>query len=193
MWDKKKTSIPELYVLNPFSSEDYRGNFVKIFEKDIFTSLHLPNETNEVFVSTSKPGVVRGMHFQYHNPQTKYVSVIKGKIFDVAIDLRMESETFGKWHAVELSADNHYVFAIPAGFAHGFQVLGNEEAVVVYQCSGKYDKESDTGIVWNDPEINVRWPDYKKVILSSRDEQLMTFSEFKNAIKGLITPVVNEE
>ena len=185
MWEKNETRISGLYVLTPFFSDDNRGNFVKIFERDIFHSLQLPNETNEIFISRSRPGVVRGMHFQYHNPQTKYVSVMKGRIFDVAIDLRLGSETFGQWNAVELTEENHKVYAIPAGFAHGFQVIGDEDAFVLYQCSGKYDKESDTGIRWNDPEIKIAWPSKENCIISARDEHLMLFEEFKKTIYGL--------
>lgn len=185
MWEKNETKISGLYVLTPFFSNDNRGNFVKIFERDIFDFLQLPNETNEIFISRSKPGVVRGMHFQYRNPQTKYVSVMKGKIFDVAIDLRSDSKTFGQWNAEELTEENHKIYAIPAGFAHGFQVIGDEDALVLYQCSGKYDKESDTGICWNDPEINIAWPNKENCIVSTRDKQQMLFEEFKKTIKAL--------
>ena len=185
MWEKTETSIQDLFVFSPFSSEDNRGNFVKIFEKDVFASIGFPNETNEIFISKSKPGVVRGMHFQYHNPQTKYVSVIKGRIYDVAVDLRLESPSFGKWHAEELNEDNHKVFAIPAGFAHGFQVIGEEDALVIYQCVGKYDKETDTGICWNDPDIGVVWPKTNGCIISVRDAQQMSFETFKQKNKGI--------
>lgn len=185
MWEKRETGLSGLYVIEPFSCGDNRGDFTKIFEMDIFESLGLPNEINEIFVSRSKPKVVRGLHFQYHNPQTKYVSVVKGKVFDVAVDLRRGSETFGRWHAEELSGENHKVFAIPAGFAHGFQVLGEEEAFVLYQNSGKYDKESDTGIIWDDSEIGIQWPMKDSIIVSPRDAQQMSFATFKNAIKGI--------
>lgn len=185
MWEKIKTPIDKLEVIVPFFSEDNRGNFVKIYEKDIFGGIDVPNNLNENFVSVSKPGVVRGMHFQYHNPQTKFVTVAKGKIFDVAVDLREGSKTFGKWHAVELSEDNHYIFCIPAGFAHGFQVIGDEDAVVIYQCSGKYDKESDSGICWNDEDLKINWPEKENVIVSQRDSQQMSLKEFKETIKGL--------
>lgn len=185
MWGKIDTSIEGLYILNPFFSEDNRGNFVKIFEKDVYDSIQLPNETNEIFVTRSKPFVVRGMHFQYRNPQAKFVSVMKGRIFDVAIDLRTNSATFGKWYSVELSEDNHKIFAIPAGFAHGFQVVSDEDALVVYQCIGKYDKESDAGIRWNDKEIGIDWPVKERCIVSERDSEQMTFRIFKETIKGL--------
>lgn len=185
MWEKEKTPLKDLFVITPFFSQDQRGSFVKTFEKDIFDHLNIPNEINEVFVSVSKPNVIRGMHFQYNNPQTKYVNVLKGKIYDVAIDLRKESKTFGKWHAVELSAENRKIYYIPKGFAHGFQVIGNEDAIVQYQCSGKYDGASDSGILWNDPEIVVKWPEENNIIISDRDNNQMTFAEFKDKIHSL--------
>ena len=185
MWEKTQTRMEGLCVLMPFYAEDNRGSFKKLFEKDIFAQLEIPNETNEILVSSSKPGVLRGMQFQYHKPQTKCVSVLKGAIYDVAIDLRKDSPTFGQWCAVELSDRNHRVFCIPKGFAHGFQVLGTEDAIVMYQCCGKYDKQSDTGIRWDDSEIGVQWPETQTRIISDRDAGQMTFSEFKTTIGGL--------
>lgn len=185
MWEKLETQIENLFVIHPFISEDNRGNFVKVYEKNIFSSLDIPNDISEVFISTSKPNVIRGMHFQYHNPQSKYITVLKGRIFDVAVDLRIGSPTFGKWHAEELSEENHKIYCIPSGFAHGFQVVGNEDATVMYQCCGKYDKESDSGIVWNDPDIKIDWPLKDNCIISERDSKQMTFDTFKKTIKGL--------
>lgn len=185
MWEKTTTPIEGLYVLMPFHASDMRGGFTKLFEKDIFNSLELPNETNEIFVSTSRPGVLRGIHFQYHNPQAKFVSVLKGRIFDVVVDLRKNSPTFGKWHAEELTEENHHVFCVPRGFAHGFQVLGDEEAVVMYQCCGRYDKESDSGVRWDDPELAVAWPEATERIISARDAAQMTFAQFKEKIGAL--------
>lgn len=185
MWKKERTPFDDLYVITPFFSDDMRGSFVKTFEMDIFSDLNIPNIINEVFISSSKHNVIRGMHFQYRNPQTKYVSVLKGKIYDVAIDLRKGSKTFGKWHAVELSADNRKIYYIPKGFAHGFQVTSEEDAIVQYQCSGKYDGNSDSGILWNDLEIAVEWPEENNVIISERDNNQMTFAEFKDKIHSL--------
>lgn len=184
MWEIITTPIDDLVLLSPFASSDNRGTFVKVFEKDVFASKDLKNTINETFVSTSSPKVVRGMHFQVKEPQIKYVNVIKGRIYDVVIDLRQNSRTFGEWYGIELNDQNKYVFCIPAGFAHGFQVVGNQEASVMYQCSGKYDKETDTGIKWNDSELGIQWP-CAECIVSNRDSQLMTFEKFKNTIGGL--------
>lgn len=185
MWEKIGTSIDGLYEIVPFFCNDIRGDFAKLFEKGTYANLGLPNEVTETFVSRSNPGVVRGLHFQYRNPQTKYVSAISGRIYDVAVDLRCGSPTFGQWYGTELNEANHKIFYIPAGFAHGFQVLGEKSAVVLYQCCGQYDKGSDSGIRWDDQNISIKWPNMSKPIVSDRDRALMTFIEFVKEHTGL--------
>lgn len=178
MNDILKTPIEDLLIFHPFHNEDNRGGFTKYFEKDIYASLCLPCVINETFITVSHNGVVRGMHFQTKNPQHKFVTVLSGEVYDVAIDLRKNSKTFGKWYGIYLNSDNKNVFSIPAGFAHGFQVTSKNEAIVQYQCCGKYDKESDSGIYWNDRELNINWP-IKDAIVSDKDKNLIKFSEFK--------------
>ena len=172
--------IEGAYIINSFFSEDNRGSFVKSFEKDIFAANGISFECNESFISTSDKFVIRGMHFQTYHPQIKLVGVLSGKVFDVIVDLRKESQTFGQWRGYYLSSENRTSLLIPRGCAHGFISLSNQ-SMVSYQCDGAYDKKSDTGILFNDPDIAVEWPinDLSKAILGARDMKLMSFSYFR--------------
>ena len=126
------------------------------------------------------------MHFQLNNPQAKLVSVPKGVIYDVIVDLRKNSDSYGKWTGVELSSDNNCSLYVPRGFAHGFRSLEND-TVVLYQCDGKYDKESDTGIRFDDPDIGIEWNiDIADVICSEKDKSLMSFRNFSDKNHFLI-------
>lgn len=184
-FDISDCKIKGLKIVTPFLAEDERGYFLKDFEKDIYKELGLDNDLNECFVTHSKKDVIRGMHFQTNNPQTKLVLVLQGEILDVAVDLRKGSTTFGKWEAVTLSEANHKVFYIPSGFAHGFQVI-SDTALVSYKCFGKYDPETDTGIVYNDIDLSVDWIETKREnIVSEKDRKLMKFREFKRKYKFL--------
>lgn len=175
--------IDGLKIVTPFYAEDERGYFLKDFERNVYKSLGLENSLSENFLTKSKKGVIRGLHFQINRPQIKLVSVLQGEVLDVAVDLRKDSNSFGKWKMVTLSEDNHKVFYIPAGFAHGFQVL-SDSALVSYKCIGDYDTETDTGIVYNDKELNIIWSNDCEVIMSQKDRNLMTFNEFKNVYGG---------
>lgn len=172
--------IPDLMIVNPFYMEDERGFFLKSFEKEIFRQNGIKTEIFEDFESYSIKGVIRGLHFQTEKPQAKLVRALTGTIYDVAVDLRKASETFGKWHAEILSADNHKAFFIPKGFAHGFLVL-SDSALVSYKCEGAFSKETDTGIVWNDPELKIDWPTNQvdEIIVAEKDRGLQTFKHFK--------------
>lgn len=177
--------IDGLKIIHPFYVEDERGFFLKSFEQDIFASFGLDNVISEDFESFSYKNVIRGMHFQVHNPQIKMVRAITGKIMDVAVDLRKDSPAFGEWESVILSEENHDVFWIPAGFAHGFRVL-TDNAIVSYKCVGKYDKETDTGIRWNDEDISIDWGmDEARAIVSEKDKMLMSFDDFRDKYKYL--------
>ena len=131
-----------------------------------------------MFFSMSAKNVIRGLHFQLHEPQAKIVSVPYGKVYDVIVDLQPESPTFKKWYAVELSGENNRAVYIPKGYAHGFASL-QDGTIVVYQCDGAYDKASDTGIRYDDPELGIKWPiEPEAVICSERDRALMTMDEY---------------
>lgn len=174
-----KTDIEDLYIIEPSVFGDNRGFFMETYNYNEFRNAGL----DMVFVqdnhSKSKKGVLRGLHFQTKNPQGKLVRVVNGEVFDVAVDLRKESKTFGKWFGVLLSSENKKQFYIPEGFAHGFVVL-SEEAEFVYKCTNFYDPSSESGIMWNDKDINIKWPidDYSNVILSDKDQKHQSFKDY---------------
>ena len=180
--------IDKLCVITPFFVEDERGHLLKNYEKNVFEQNGLPTTLSETFESYSKKGVLRGMHFQVEKPQAKLVRCTQGEIFDVAVDLRKNSNTFGQWRFVTLSGENNKTFYIPAGFAHGFLTL-SENALVTYMCAGDYMKESDTGICWNDSDININWPLEQllnsEVIVSERDQNLLSLKQFVKEFEGL--------
>ena len=169
-----KLSIPELVLIKPKIFPDERGFFMEFFKASDFTDAGLPAYFVQENVSYSQKGVIRGLHFQKEpQAQAKLVSVIKGVIWDVAVDIRRESPNFLQWVAVELSDENHHMLYIPSGFAHGFAALSN--AHVIYKCSNEYNPLLDAGIRWNDPDINIQWP-LDKPILSGKDAVLPFFN-----------------
>jgi dTDP-4-dehydrorhamnose 3,5-epimerase len=174
--------IEGLKLITPFSVSDNRGGFAKLFEQESFKSAMLKTNISEMFISSSKKGVIRGLHFQLYEPQVKYVSVLQGDVWDYAVDLRLNSASFGRWERVRLTSDNHKVFYIPEGFAHGFEVC-SDEAIVAYMCVGKYIKEYDTGVRYDDTKIGIQW-ETKNPIISERDESLMTLDEYIEKCNG---------
>ncbi|MCM1044072.1 MAG: dTDP-4-dehydrorhamnose 3,5-epimerase [Candidatus Gastranaerophilales bacterium] len=167
-----------VYLIENFSVDDNRGGFTKCFEKDIYSNAGIKFQLNETFISVSAKNVIRGLHFQTHNPQAKLVCVVKGKVWDVIVDLRPESQTYKKWVSAELSAENHKALYIPRGFAHGFASL-EDRTVMLYQCDGAYDRETDTGILFCDPEIGINWPISRdNSVHSERDLQLPMLKDF---------------
>lgn len=177
------TNISDLKVITPFFMEDDRGYFLKSVEKSVYKSFDLNAEIYEDFETFSKQGVIRGLHFQTKSPQAKIVRVIHGEIYDVAVDLRKGSTTYGKWESIYLSDKNRKIFYIPEGFAHGFLVTSSE-ALVSYKCIGEYLKEYDTGILWNDPMLANNW-NISTPIISDKDNNLMSFHSFDKEYGGL--------
>ena len=172
------------YIIDTAFSDDNRGSFTKLFEKEPFKQGGIDFHCSESFVSVSDKNVVRGMHFQTFQPQAKLVSVITGKIYDVIIDLRKGSGTYGQWQGFYLSSENHKSLYVPRGFAHGFLSLCDGSAVL-YQCDGAYDKDSDTGILFCDEDIGIKWPvEVSKMVVGQRDRGQMTFKEFKSKFTG---------
>lgn len=154
--------------------KDKRGSFKEIYKKNLLRN------TNFIFncLSISKKNVLRGLHIQTKNSQAKFLTVIKGEIFDVAVDLRKKSKTFGRYFSINLSNENYCSIYIPEGFAHGFCCLDKEN--IVYYCNSNYrDKNSEIGILWNDPDINIKWP-IKDPILSIKDKNNFSFKEYSN-------------
>lgn len=180
----RTTNFQGVYLIQPFYSEDNRGSFLKSFEKDIFRDNGIEFDVTEDFESKSYAGVIRGLHFQTINPQAKLVRCQYGKVFDVIVDLRKNSPTFGNWESFILSSDNNYSLYIPAGFAHGFLAL-TDLVLLNYKCCGKYSVGSDSGIYWNDKDLDIKWPITINPIISKRDSELMSFKVFKQIIKGL--------
>lgn len=149
--------IEGLYVIEPTVFKDERGYFVETYNQNDMKEAGLDIVFVQDNQSMSTRGVLRGLHFQKQFPQGKLVRVVRGKVFDVAVDLRSDSKTYGKWFGVELSAENMKQFYIPEGFAHGFLVL-SDEAEFCYKCTDFYHPGDEGGLAWNDPEIGVEWP-----------------------------------
>jgi dTDP-4-dehydrorhamnose 3,5-epimerase len=168
--------IEGLKIIELDAYKDSRGFFVERFNKKTFADNGLPTEFIQDNFSRSIPGVIRGLHYQNNPSQSKLVGCIKGRIWDVALDIRKGSPTFGKYFAIELSQDNYKLLYIPAGFAHGFCVLGNEEADVHYKVDGIYNKAGEGGIIFNDPDLGIEWP-VENSIVSDKDKVLPRFKE----------------
>ena len=182
-----KTSIEDLYIIEPTVFGDDRGYFMESYSKRDFEAAGLCMEFVQDNESKSKKGVLRGLHFQTKHTQGKLVRVVEGEVYDVAVDLREGSPTFGKWEGVLLTAENKKQFYVPEGFAHGFLVL-SDTATFQYKCTDYYAPEYDSGILWNDPDINIKWPleAIEEIILSEKDkmqQSLKTFISKENPFK----------
>lgn len=171
--------IEGVKVITPQVHYDERGYFMETYQKRDFEEIGIDVEFVQDNQSASRKGVLRGLHFQKQFPQDKLVRVIKGAVFDVAVDLREGSKTFGKWHGVELTEENKKQFFVPKGFAHGFLVL-SDYAEFAYKCSDFYHPGDEGGIAYNDKEIGVEWPleEGVEVILSERDTKWGGLSDY---------------
>lgn len=158
--EKNVGGIEGLCVTTPAVHGDARGYFMETYSERDMREAGIDVRFVQDNQSMSVKGVLRGLHFQKQYPQTKLVRVVRGAVFDVAVDLRAKSETYGKWYGVTLSAENKKQFLIPKGFAHGFLVL-SDEAEFCYKCDDFYHPNDEGGLAWNDPEIGVEWPDVK--------------------------------
>lgn len=172
--------IEGLKVITPQVFGDERGYFMETYSKRDFEKIGIPMEFVQDNQSASKKGVLRGLHFQKNFPQDKLVRAIKGEVYDVAVDLREGSATFGKWFGVVLSAENKKQFFIPKGFAHGFMVM-SDYAEFAYKCTDFYHPDDEGGILFKDPEIGVEWPyeDESELTLSDKDTKWGTLSDYK--------------
>ena len=172
------TSIKDLYIIEPQVFGDNRGYFFESYKKEEFDKAGLVYDFVQDNQSRSKKGVLRGLHFQRTHPQAKLVRVIDGEVFDVAVDLRKGSPTYGNWFGAILSGENKKMLMIPRGFAHGFLVLSNS-AIFAYKCDDVYHPEDEGGIIWNDPDINIKWPDVQNISLSDKDKKHPKLKEIK--------------
>ncbi len=174
----QETPLKDCYIIEPTIFEDERGYFYEKFNEQKFQDLtgmngHFVQDN----VSKSSYGVLRGLHLQKaDHAQAKLVSCLEGSVWDVAVDLRKESPTFGKWFGVELSAENKLQFYVPRGFGHGFSVL-SQTAIFAYKCDNFYNKEAEGGVLWNDQDLNIDWKlPAADVLLSAKDKIQPTFS-----------------
>lgn len=152
-----QTGLPGVVIVEPVIYGDERGFFQESWKASSYASHGLPAGFSQANVSRSRKGVLRGLHYQFKQPQGKLVSVLEGRIYDVAVDIRHGSSMFGQWCGVELSAENHRQLYVPEGFAHGFIVL-SDSALFHYHCTREYAPEYDAAIAWNDPDIGIKWP-----------------------------------
>lgn len=183
----KEAEIKGLIEVTPFNADDIRGCFTKDYSKEVFEANGIKHDLMEVFYTTSYKGVIRALHFQREKQQPKLVRCIHGHIYDVVVDLRKDSSTFKKWLGFDLTGENHNEILVPAGCAHGYLVL--EESIVSYKCAEKFYGEYDDGIMWNDTDINVKWPleqigGEDRMIIADKDKNLQTFQQFVEAFGG---------
>ena len=175
----KKTPLEGLLVVKPRVFRDSRGFFAETYNRERFSEAGINEEFVQDNHSQSARGTLRGLHFQSAPGQAKLVRCTRGRIWDVAVDIRPGSATFGRHHAVELAPDEMAFFYVPVGFAHGFLVL-SDEAEVQYKCSNVYNAATEVGIAWNDPDLNVPWPlEGLQTLLSERDQKNPSFAEWK--------------
>ena len=176
-----KTGIEGLVVVEPKVFGDNRGYFMETYNYNDFKAAGLDMVFVQENQSKSKKGVLRGLHFQKKNPQGKLVRVVSGEVYDVAVDLRRGSDTYGKWYGVLLSAENKKQFYVPEGFAHGFVVM-SETAEFVYKCTRFYDPSDEGGLMWNDPEIGIDWPvpENAELLLSEKDQHHQPLKDFES-------------
>lgn len=166
----KKTPLPGVILLEPKIFKDDRGFFAEVYKNDGFSENGITCQFVQDNISRSTKGALRGLHYQLQKPQAKLVMVTRGSVFDVAVDIRRGSPTFGQWFGQVLSDENHFQLFIPAGFAHGFCVL-SDEADFMYKCSDYYDPSSERGILWSDAGLNIEWPLDCAPVLSPKDMQ----------------------
>ena len=170
----KSTKFKDLKVILSPVHKDNRGYFKEVFKKKFFSR----HKFVFTCASSSKKNVLRGLHFQKNNAQGKYLSVLKGEIYDVAVDLRRSSKTFGQYFSINLSDKNGLAIYIPEGFAHGFVGL-KKENIISYHCTNYRSKKDELGILWNDKSLNIKWPT-KKPIISSKDKKNLSFKNYLN-------------
>ena len=187
---KLEINLQGIYIIEPLVFEDSRGFFLESYNKSEFEKIGITTNFIQDNHSKSKKGVLRGLHFQTKHSQGKLVRVIRGSVYDVAVDIRKDSLTYGKWYGIELSAENKKMFFIPKGFAHGFLTL-EDETEFQYKCTDIYAPEYEDGIIWNDKDIDINW-NFKKyglkkedIVLSEKDKNQKLFREQKYFINKL--------
>lgn len=174
------------YFIKPFFASDDRGGLIKDYNVDVFKANGIEHDLKETFYTLSKKGVIRATHFQLIKQQPKLVRCISGHVYDVIVDLRPNSPTFGKWQGFHLTGENQHSLLVPQYFGHGYLVI--EDSVVSYKCAEVFCGEGDSGIMYNDPDINIEWPfeligGKENLIISEKDLNLMSFKDYTLNIK----------
>jgi dTDP-4-dehydrorhamnose 3,5-epimerase len=172
-----KGPLQGILIIEPDVYRDVRGSFAEVWRAQKYAELGVDESFVQDNVSLSKKGVLRGLHFQNPSAQGKLISVLDGEVFDVAVDLRIGSPTFGKWHGEILSSSNGRQFFVPMGFAHGF-VVTSESALFLYKCTEYFNKETEKTILWNDPDLAIKWP-IADPLVSEKDRQGRRLKELR--------------
>lgn len=185
-WDFQELDLKGAYLIKPFYATDNRGGLIKDYNIDMFKTQGIDYELKEVFYTISKRGVIRATHFQLIKQQPKLVRCISGHVYDVIVDLRPDSPTYGQWRGFHLTGDNTNSLLVPAYFGHGYLVI--EDSVVSYKAAEVFYGEGDSGIMYNDPDIGIVWPfdligGAENLIISDKDLQLMSFKEYTEKIR----------
>ena len=185
----KKLDLNGAYLINPFCATDNRGGLIKDYNVEMFQNNGIEHKLKEVFYTISKRGVLRAIHFQLGKQQAKLVRCISGHVYDVIVDLRPNSTTFGQWRGFHLTGENMNSLLVPEYFGHGYLVI--EDSIVSYKCAEVFYGEGDSGIMYNDSDIAVEWPfdligGMENLIISDKDKKLMNLSSYKKAL-GMIT------
>lgn len=181
-FDFQELDLKDAYLIRPFCATDERGGLIKDYNCDIFKENGINHDLKETFYTFSKRGVIRATHFQLIKQQPKLVRCISGHVYDVIVDLRPNSPTFGQWQGFHLTGENMNSLLVPAFFGHGYLVIN--DSVVSYKCAEVFYSEGDSGIMYNDPDINITWPydligGKENLIISEKDLHLMSFKEYK--------------
>ncbi len=169
-------AIPEVKLIKPRRFNDDRGFFQQTYHYEQYAEAGIMTRFVQDNWSRSSKGVLRGLHYQLEHPQAKLVSVIRGEVYDVAVDMRKSSSTFGQWVGELLSAENGHQLFVPEGFAHGFVVL-SDTVDFMYKCSDFYTPGDEYGVIWNDPDLGVEWPDMETPLVSGKDAALPDLSD----------------
>ncbi len=174
-----ETGIEGLFIVKPDVFGDHRGYFKETYNAEAFAAIGLNTAFAQDNLSFSGKGILRGLHFQAPpHAQGKLVSVLAGEVLDVAVDIRRGSPTYGQHYAIRLSGDNHLMFYVPPGFAHGFQVL-SETCYFAYKCTQGYNKAAEGGLMWNDPDLGIDWP-LADPVISDKDRDYVPFAQFES-------------
>ena len=184
-WDFQELDLKGAYLIKPFFASDERGGLVKDYNIDVFKEHGVDHELKEVFYTLSKRGVIRATHFQLIKQQAKLVRCVSGHVYDVIVDLRPDSQTYGQWRGFHLTGDNMNSLYVPEYFGHGYLVI--DDSIVSYKAGEVFYGEGDSGIMYNDPDLGIEWPfemigGKENLIISEKDKKLMSFQDYTEKV-----------